>query len=105
MPRAFYGPCGYIHTTLVDAACVHQPPNLRLSTRSKKPLNMVEGGMSVKAEKAVESSTETLQVPVDTKSGVSDDEQALLDKLKRWLIYNLSTYYINGAKSKETDFQ
>ena len=81
MPHEFCGPCGFTHTTLVDAACVRQLPNLRWSTRSKKPLDKAEGFGSVKTE--VESSTETLEVPVDTESRVSDDEQAPLDKLKR----------------------
>ena len=43
---------------------------------------MAEGGISVKAEKAVESA-EVFAVPTDVESGVSDDERALLEKLKR----------------------
>ena len=43
---------------------------------------MAKGGASVKAERAIESSTETLVVLNDTESDVSDNECALLDKLK-----------------------
>ena len=81
MPHEFCGPCGYLHITPVDAACVRQPPSLRRSTRANKAIDKAEEGILVKSEKAVESS-ETLQVSVESESGISDDERALLEKLK-----------------------
>ena len=44
---------------------------------------MAEVGVSVEAEKSVQLPTETLPVPIDTESGVSDDERAHLEKIKR----------------------
>ena len=52
---------------------------------------MVEGGAAIKVEKAVESSTETLAVPGEAESGVSNDEPALLNKLKRLKKRSLSS--------------
>ena len=83
MPCEFFGPCGYIHITLVVAACVCQLPTLLRSTWGKKAVEMAEWGISVKAGKAVESSTETLQLPIESESGISDNKRALLEKLKR----------------------
>ena len=44
-------------------------------------VEMLEAGISVMLEKVVESSTETLQVSVESESGINDDERALLEKL------------------------
>ena len=45
---------------------------------------MAEGGISIKAVKVLEQSTDTLQIPVDIDSGVSDDEQVLLTNVSVW---------------------
>ena len=56
---------------------------------------MAEGGAAIKVEKAVESSTETLAVPGEAESGVSNDERALLNKLKRLKKRSLSSAKLN----------
>ena len=62
MPHDFCGYYGFTHTTPVDAACVRQLPTVLRSIRAKKAVEIAEGGMSIKAEKDVVSTPETLPV-------------------------------------------